>query len=506
MLLLQKIEKRKWAFNEVDERNNFKRHIITLYFRASSITNKFEVVVDLIDDMNDKISGFADWFSTLFSNYIESNYNSDILSVEKDRFVEFSKTYVDSLNINFSEFANIEKSSKTSIMFEEKDIESIAISSTCLKLYSIFWFGFEKVKVPVEKTDQYGQTTLEEKEQDKNIALPDNIHREFYQTLIQPCIDTETTIKMFQLIRSRIYRSSITDRYMWDLIKMAISETPETYVMTVFNFLMINMLSTLSPSRNPVPFLVSIIDDSIRWLMRTIYKDKIVYGEAFSGPDDIYGSSLSKDSFYVYCCNDMIGKAAGIGMQLLEDKYKINDEEFNKLRDRIDIVDTLTPSMKILTLPIASKVFEIPYKYLTTCLPKHALLMGVFLHELSEGIMDESFPIIMEFLITIPTKEDMKFISTKSSYRIRNLEFILNNPKPIFGFSAKSLKFGIMSNICGILSASKKNLVSIIDGKPLRKISYLSLEEDIINFYTLLYANQLDNMFERMRDKLELYF
>jgi len=132
--------------------------------------------------------------------------------------------------------------------------------------------------------------------------------------------------------------------------------------------------------------------------------------------------------------------------------------------------------------------------------------MGIFLYELSKGILDEPFPLITEFLITVPTETDLKFISTKSSYQIRNLEFIINNHKPIFGFSSKTLKFDIMSNICGVLSASKKNLVSVITGQPLKKISYLSLEDDAIKFYTLLYANQLDGMFEQMREKSESYF
>lgn len=506
MLLIKKIEKRKWSFSEVDENNNFKRDLIVLYFTPSSITNKFEIVVDLIDDMNKKVSGFSEWFTGLMSNYVDSGYNSELLFAEKDRFVQFSKIYLDSLNVNFSEFSNVEKSSKTSIMFEEEDTRAIALSSTCLKLYSVFWFGFEKEEYFEEEKDANGKMSVKKKEREIKLVPPDNIHREIYQTLIKPCIDAQTTVKMFQLIRSRIYRSSITDRYMWDLIKMAISETPETYVMTVFNSLMVNMLSILSPTRNPIPFLVSIIDDSIRWLMRTIYKDKIVYGEAFSGSDDIYGSSLSKDSFYVYCCNDVVGKAAKIGMQILEDVYKLDDEEFNKVRDRLDVVDILTPPMKILTLPIASKVFEVPYKYLITCLPKHALLMGVFLYELAKGVLDESFPLITEFLITTPTETDMKFISTKSSYRIRNLEFIINNPKPVFGFSSKTLKFYIMNNICGVLSASKKNLVSIVTGQPLRKISYLSLEDDAIKFYTLLYSNKLDYMFDQMREKAESYF
>jgi len=497
MIFLNKLDKRIYSVNEITNEGSFKRNLLELHLKPSSITNKFEIVLQLLDDMQKTVPGFADWFTKLMIEYIDSNYNSELFLQEKDTLIQMVTLYIDSLNINFSEFSNIEKSSKTSIMFTEEDIKAITISSTCLKLYSIFWFGYETIS-------EYDSEKDKEVKKQINLKLTENVHREFYQELVKPCIETGTTEKMFQLIRSRIYRSNITDRYMWDLIKIAISETPLTYAMTVFNFLMINMLSTLSPKRNPVPFLVSIIDDSIRWLMKTVYKDKIIYGEAFSGPDDIYGSSLSKDSFYVYCCNDVIGKAAKIGMSLLDSEYHLNDEGFNSVRDRIDVVDTLTPPMKLLTLPIASKVFEIPYKYLLTCLPKHTLLMGVFLYHIAKGTMEESFPLMTEFLIATP--KELKFLSTKSSYKIRNLEFILNDPNPIFGFSSKTLKFDIISSICGVLSASKKNLVSVISGRPLRKVSYLSLEHDAVRFYTLLYSNQLDTMFTQMRDKAEVYF
>jgi len=291
---------------------------------------------------------------------------------------------------------------------------------------------------------------------------------------------------------------------MWDMIKMAISETPQSYVMTIFNSLMINMVCILSVDKNPIPFLVSITDDSVRWLMRTVYKDRILYGEAFSSSDDIYGSSLSRDSFYVYCCNDIIGKAATEGMALLETEHLLDQAQFDNVRDRLDAIDILTPPMKLLTLPIASKVFEIPYKYLLTCTPKHALLIGVFLHHLIKDVIGEDFPIITEFLIACP--KDVKFLSTRSSYRIRNTEFIINDPTPVFGFKSRVLKFNIMSSICGVINASKKNLVSVITGLPLRKISYLNLEYDIVNFFTKLYSNQLDNIFKQIRKKTDDYF
>lgn len=469
-------DKKLWVLSKVTES---RVEVITnLELIPSSLSNKFSIVAGLVQDM-DNVDGFSDWFEKLIKKYIEDGYNAEILLNSIDQMIEYVNAYVESKNIDFTRFSKTDKCSRTSVMFLAEDIKAIALSSTCLKLYAVFCY-------------------------DVNMKLPENMHRIVYEKMVNECVSIGTTTKMFQLIRSRIYRSSITDRYMWDLIKLMISQTPETYVMTVFNFLMVNMLSTLSIERNPIPFLVSIIDDSIGWMMRTVYKDRILYSDSFGGSDDIYGASLSKESFYVYCCNDTIGKAAKVGLELVEQHYKLDKNQFDAVRDRLDKIDCLTPPMKLLTLPIASKVLEVPYKYLLTCPPKHAVLIGLLLNVLAVGVLDEQFPIISEFLISAP--KDPSYLSTRSSYRIRNLEFIINDETSIFGFNSKRIKFEIMSSICGVLSASKKNLVSILDGRNLHKISYLNFEHDIIQFFTLLYSNQLENKFQIMTQKSEVYF
>jgi len=129
--------------------------------------------------------------------------------------------------------------------------------------------------------------------------------------------------------------------------------------------------------------------------------------------------------------------------------------------------------------------------------------MGIFLHEIADEMVEE-YPVLAEFLISCP--ENTNFLSTRSSYRLRNLEFILNESSPIFGFASKTLKFEIMSSICGVLSASKKNIVSVIDGGRLSKITYLDLENDVTSFFTKLYSSQLDGMFENMRKRADALF
>jgi len=482
MIYLQRNDKnrKEWVLLEVDENANFKRDIVHLICQAPS-RNKFNPAKELIEELCTTSDTFEKWFVNMMDAYLESSTNAEIIENNVDTFLKISEEYIDSKKINFNDFAKLEKASKTSIKFLGKDIRAIAITSTALKLYSLFWF-------------------------DKKLSLPSNIHRNVYEKLLSPCLNEGTTEKIFQLIRSKVFRSNVTDKYMWDMIRVCLLESPESYIMTVFKFLTQNMLISIKISKNPVPFLVSLIDDSIKWLMRTMYIDRILYGEAFGGVDDIYGSSLSKESFLVYCCNDDIAKSANSSMQILEDEFELSETDFINIRDRLDSLTTLFPTMKLLVLPIASKVLEIPYRFLLTCPPKHAMLLGIFMYHLSQNILDEHYPIITSFLPACPRDMEKAFSSTRSSYRLRYVDLVINDPTPIFGFAAKPLKYDILSSICGVLSASKRNLMSCITGRSIGKFSYTDLETDAIKFFTRLYSNQLDDIFLKMREKAYEYF
>ena len=77
------------------------------------------------------------------------------------------------------------------------------------------------------------------------------------------------------------------------------------------------------------------------------------------------------------------------------------------------------------------------------------------------------------------------------------------NKETMFGFESKVIKYKIFSSICGIISASKKNLISVITGKPIPKITNSQLEYEIINFFSLLYGGKLDDMFEKLTKKAD---
>jgi len=311
--------KRSWKLNIT--KSNRKPIDLILNLQQFSLTNKYEIVQKLLDEMNIIMPKFSNWYYDLFKRYIDSNYDADIILNDIHKFKEFSEEYVKKKNIDFSSFVDIKKSSKTSILFLEEDLKLIAVASTCLKLYSPFWY-------------------------DATLKVPDNVNKKIYNIFLEGCIKNNTTDKIFQLIRARTFRSTLTDAYMWELIKLTVLETPETNVMSVFNFLMTNLISLLDITVNPVHYLIKIADDSVKWMMKEVYKERIIYGESYGSTEDIYGASVTKESFHIYCCNDVISKCAAAGLKILENEYNLTYEEFIELKNRLDNVTYLDPTMR----------------------------------------------------------------------------------------------------------------------------------------------------------------
>lgn len=481
LIPLTELKQKKWQLVLQDDEQEKTVKLCSLDLIPSSLTNKFEIVANLFADICATIPDiFVPWYTNMIKEYITSDYNSELILNQVPNFLEVANRYIDAKNINFASFVDYSKASRTSIVFSVDDIKALAAASVCLKMYSLICY-------------------------DTKMKLTDNAHKLVYSGFIRPCYELGTTTRIYQTMRSRTYRSSITDRYMWELIKMMVIETPESYTLLMFNFLLTNLLATLDITTNPIPFFVSVIDDSIRWMMCSIYKDKVLYGEAFGGSGDIYGSSFSKETLHIYCCNDVIGKAAKAGMEILENEYDITLDNFPEMRERLDKINRLSASMKAVILPIASRVLEIPFKYLLTAPPKHIMLLGVLLHHCSKGVLDERFPILHDFLIGCPTNPENPV--SRSSYKIKNVSYVINDrSNKIFGLNSPTLRFNIMSCVCGILSVSKKDLVSIMTGKKLAKINYSDLENDVIFFFSELYSHKLDPMFERIRVKTDVYF
>lgn len=476
MIKLKENSKKNWDL-KITKRLNGKPLEINLDLSSSSLTNRFIVVKNVLEDISECIHGFDTWYFDMLKEYIESNYDSNIIIENLEFFKEFSTSYIEYKNIDYSQFIDLKKVSKTSIIFDEYDIKDIIIVSTCLKLYAIF---------------QY----------DNNICIPDNVNKEVYNYFLEDCTKNKVTDKIFELIKARIYLSSPPNRFIWDLVKLTTLEDEETSIMSVFNFLMSNLLSLLEYDKNPINYIITIANDSIKWMLKEIYKEKIIYDETISQTEDIYSSS-TKNVFLLYCCNDVVSKCALAGIKLLEEQNTLDYDSFMELNDRINSIVVIDPVMKLFTIPIISKILDIPYQYLLTSPPKFITIIGAFIYLISKDIFICKYPILGELLLCYP--ESSNFNIVKSSYKVRDINSILHDKSTIFGINCKKMKYDIISPICGILSTSKKNLVSILDGRKISKVSYNELESDCIGFYSSLYSGKLDKLFSEISERIDEY-
>lgn len=498
-----KTENKKRVWDVIDSNGEV---IYTLNLVSSSLANKFSIVRDIIDEMNDGLEVeyndetivFSYWFEQLFIEYLKNDLDAQMLFDEAEIIHAFAVEYVKSKNIDWSAYVNLKKVTKTSIVFLEENLEAIAISSACLKLYGIF-------------------------SSDNKLKPPKNLHNQIFKVLTRDCFRTETSVKIFQLMKARTFSSYPKDRGLWELCKLKSCESPDSYIMTIFNYLMSNLFSTLDIDVNPIPYLNKVVDTSINWLIKAMYSNNITFGEIFSSTEDIYGAPQTQHSLSVYVCNDVIGKAASFGLELVEEQRPgITQFEFDIIQDRIEAIDEIYPYMKLFTLPIISEVLEIPYKHLLTIPPKHAVLISLFMRQLSEDILSDKFPYLINLLQSFPKsrltgmargssidageeKTESRFknvtvTSTRSSYKLRNLELILNDDNKLFGLECPMLRYKLLSSECGVLSASRKGLVSLFSGKPLPRISSLDLEVEVTKFYNSLYSHKLNPYFEKMRN------
>lgn len=509
MLYIKKGETKKtWYIcekKELDNKSKFEVRIWKLNLNSSSLSNKFEIVKKFFNEINKLVPGFSDWFLDIFCRYVFSGYNSRILLDEKQKFHDFCREYIEAKNIDFTKFVNEKKKSVTSILVLPNELKELAITSASLKLFGIF-------------------------SNDNILKLNENAYREMFKFLRLNSRECGIENKMFELIKCRTYKSYMSDTYMWKWIEIKTNQTPDSFIMDIFAYLLNSLISVLDCEVNPIPFIIKVTDLSVRWLMKPPCKNQTIYGEIYGGMDDIYGITIGQEAYNVYACNDTVYKASKIGLDLADEK--LGEKEFDEFMNRLDRIDVTFPYLKILSLPIISKVLEVPYRQLLSVPPKHIILLGVFIRELSKDLLKEKFPFLFDLLVSVPrdcedfinqfintslsdnllseeldeklnkrrNKSAVYVTATKSSYKMREIQLFLNNKETIFGFESNVIKYKIFSSICGVISASKKNLISIITGKPISKITNSQLEYEVTNFFLKFYGGKLDDVFQQMTE------
>ena len=465
MITFQETKPKKvYIINRDDSR------ISILELKTSTITNKFDIITKFIEDLS-KFHGkeFDDWFEDFIVSY--SNKESSrfqIVSSNVEKIKTFVNSYVDSLNIDFSAYVDESKTkTKKTIVFEAEDIEVIIKLSGYLKIYTLI-------------------------SNSEKICLENSLHKIVYNMFISD-ISVDIVTKIFEVIKTKTYRYKLTDRFMWDYVKTVQCKPIQYHVSNIFNFIVSNILVLCETDKNPITWFVTVTDESIRWILRSVYKETVVYTDSIT-LDDIQ-TSMSSDSLKTICYNETLGRLKRAALDRIFENLGDKEEEV-VLNNRLQSFKFISPACHFLVFPILSKITGVPYEHMCTLSPEHSAEISVYCYYLLTSIFGEEYSNLFNLLLYAPTENP----PTTSTFKIRNVfnwSDINNEIGNFFGFRCSAVPCKLLSFFLG--KFSRLGLVNIINGKEMVSIPMQKIEADAIKFFPMFFSDSFDDKFSQIR-------
>jgi len=468
MILFIEQGKRKYDIVKAKDSKDKNTKIITsLDLVFSPATNKFGKIIEFIEECSQVLGDeFDEWFERYLTDYIKSNYDSSVVKKHIPEIMKYADAYLETCNVNFENYVNKDKVSKNSILFDSEEIKKMIRVSNYLKLYFVI-------------------------AQDSTMKLPNRFHKEVYGILVKDIAECDILYKMFKIVSSKTYKYNMTDSYMWEYIKTIYCKTTDMHIMTIFNFLVNNILAACDPKSNPIPFITSVVDEAIRWILQSVYKDTVVYSDSIN-TEDIY-SLQGKDNLKTYAYNDSIGRLVIQAYNCL-DQENISDIQFN---EAVSTHKETSLFSTYVTYPILSKVLNIPYRHFLTVPSEHGYLLNVLLYHYLPVEFRKEFPTITNLLLHYNKEKTI----AKTTYKIKDIHQFTKTLGTFLGFKNIIFVYDFYSGIIGKLA--RNTYIGLKDQKELTNFPLAKLECDIITFYNKFFDGQLDKTFSSLKDDLD---
>jgi len=488
---LVKVEPKKWELSFDDW--NLELNLIS---SPATVTNSFHIVADFLVDMSEKSPDFEIWLRNFMFEYTKMGVPKeikpddetiikkstkgrfDLIISEIDNMKKFVDDYIEKLEIDFSQFVDESKAKKSSILFRADEIKKIIKLSGCMKVYSLI-------------------SNVE------SMRLDNRLHKRIYNEFTAQLADTEIIRKIYDVVKTKTFRYSITDKYMWEYIRSLLCKEIEDHVIEVFNFIMSSILVLCVPQKNPITYFVGVIDESVKWFLRSVYKDTIIYDDTMS-TDELQTPKV--DNLNAFCYNDTLARLKSIAFKKLyaeiEEAYNTEfretqlQDELNQFQVRVESIEYVSPLCDGITFPVISNLTNIPYHYFRNLPPDQAATLSVYTSQLMKKCFGDEFEAVIKMLEYYP--EDQPSLTT--TYIIKNTELyinLFNQHKDFFSFNNKTYLYSALCHYVG--RVSRIDFVHLITGKKLGGIPLTKIEEGMIIFYIKLFSNQFENEFDKMR-------
>jgi hypothetical protein len=455
------------------------REPIKLFLSPSSVTNKYFIVTNFIERVAEHNGeGFSDWFMDLLTDCQDEETRPKAVIDSIPQIKEYVDSYMDSLNFDYSQFVDLSKVKKNSILFEPDEIEQIIRLSSYLKVYSVI-------------------------SNNETLKLGQQLHRDVYNQFATAVVETDIVRKIYDVIKTKTFRYNLTDRFMWEYIKNVQGKDIGIHIIEIFNFIMNHILILCEVDKNPITYFVGVIDESVKWFLRSVYKGSIVYDDSIS-TEDIQG--INTDNLKTYSYNDTLGRLKSIAYEkiyeLLQRQTTMTTEEVTEsdefiisFHERASEINYVSPLAETLVFPVLSKMTQIPYHHFKTLSPEHAAVISVYIQVLFRKVFGADYKDLFSLLNYFP----MKSPSLTTTYKIKSVHEYLKvqqEKKNFFGFNVKILPHTLLCHFIG--RVSRIDFCDILTGRRLGGIPLSKIESGMIRFFTLYFSGAMDEQIVEM--------
>ena len=471
MLNFEKVAPKEWSLTYKDE-------VIPLKLLASTVTNKYHIVTQFIQRVNE-FHGveFSDWFINLIKDCQDTDTRSEIFVDNIDALKLYVDQYLESTNTDYDKFMDITKAKKNSILFTPDEIKNILRLSCYLKIYSI-----------ISNNEQ--------------MAFGKSLHKQIYNKLADNVIQTDIASKLYDVIKTKTFRYNLSDKYMWDYIKKIQCKDIGSHIIEIFNFIMNYIMVLCEEDKNPITYFVGVIDQSVKWILRSVYKGTIVYDDSIS-TEDIHGININ--NLLTYSFNDTLGRIKVMAFEkihsqlekttsLIVDEDTI-DRDLVEFNNRVEKIEYISPLCTSLVFPLLSRMTNISYVHFKTISPDHAAILSYYLHSLLQKSFKGEYKNLLSLLQYYPLSQP----SVNTTYKIKTIhEYITvqDSTQNFFGFNTKILPHKILCHFIG--RVSRINFCHLLTGQKLSGIPLSKVELDMILFYTKVFAGEMDDKIKQL--------
>jgi hypothetical protein len=459
---------------------------LNIQLTASSVTNKFYIVTDFIKRV-DEFHGeeFSAWFVGFVKDCMDETKRAATVTNNVDVIKKYVDEYLEHTNLDYNQFVDETKAKKNSILFRGPEIAQIIKLSCYLKVYSI-----------ISNSDKF--------------ALGKKLHKTIYNRFADEVIKTEVVSKIFDVVKTKTFRYKLTDKFMWEYIKTIQCKDIGIHIIEIFNFIMNNIIILCEEDKNPITYFVGVVDESVKWFLRSVYKGSIVYDDEIS-TEDIHG--INVNNLVTYSYNDTLGRLKGIAFEKIYNELEKDnaakmekddtDQYIINFHNRLSTINYISPLCGCLIFPILSKMTRITYVHFKTVSAEHAAILSYYLNNLLNKVFQGEYKNLLTLLDYYPLSSP----SVNTTYKLKSIHDYINMQnkyKNFYGFNTKKLPHRILCHFVG--RVSRINFSHLITGKKLPGIPLGKVEADMINFYTMYFAGKMNNKIDELTDRMNADF